>query len=55
MKVDSGLDGSSRETLEDPHDQDYPDDDLFHFQLLVLINMLEEISVFDIIHFDRDE
>ena len=55
MTVESGLDGSNRETLEDPRDQGYSDDDLFYFQLLILINMLEKISVFDIIHFDRDD
>ena len=55
MTDDSGLDGSSRETLENLHDQVYFDDDLFYFQLFVLINMLEKISVFDNVHFDRDE
>ena len=53
MKTDSGLDGNSREALEDP--RDHTNVDLFHFQSLVLINILEKISMLDIIHFDRDE
>ena len=55
MIDDSGLDGSSRETLEYLRDQGFSDDDLFYFQLLVLINMLEKIQAYDIVHFDRDE
>ena len=55
MTNGSGLDGSSKETLENLQDQGFSDDDLFYFQLLVLITMLEKIPAFDIVHFDRDE
>ena len=54
MIDDSGLDGSSRETLEYLRDQGFSDDDLFYFRLLVLLTMLEKIPEFDIVHFDRD-
>jgi len=55
MTANSGLDGSSRETLENLHDQGYSDEDLFHLHLLILISMFERFPMLDIIHLDRDE